>query len=355
MSDDKIMLAVPATDSIEDNMALDLYCDSKKGDYSYLGLYVGNYDRKKYDRPYERRSICAVGKVMKIVVFSKNENGDYDTDVAVTDDEKARFLELKRRVLQNDPQCNFGETEVKIYFVDKFYEINYKNVGSTGIIGSKKFLLDKILPASTAEIAKQLNGQTWKLVKGQDITPVRKNIPLVADEIMLAVPVSETYDFNIKLNIYFSSSKDIHEYIGLYEKKSIRAVGKIVKVIEFENVNGKILIKNAVNPDEERTVLEYKQLCEAKNPKYVFNSGKIYFVDKFYQTDYKNIGSDGIRNGKKILLKKLLPASTAEIAEQLNGQTWQLVKGQDIVPEKKPINSSITPITINRVRDVKSM
>ena len=170
--------------------------------------------------------------------------------------------------------------------------------------------------------------------------PVRKNIPLVADEIMLAVPVSETYEVNTELNIYFSSSKDIHEYIGLYENKSIRAVGKIVKVIEFENVNGKILIKNAVTPEEESKVLEYKQLCEAKNPKYVFNSGKIYFVDRFYPTDYKNVGSDGIRNGKKIFLYKLLPASTAEIAEQLNDQTWELIKGEEIIPLPKPVEQS---------------
>ena len=321
------MLAVPVADSYDDNMELSLYCDSKKGDCSYLGLYV-------------KKSIRAVGKVMKIVVFSKNENDDYDTNVAVTNDEKARFLELKRRVLRNDPQCNFGESKVKIYFVDKFYETDYKTVGKMGIMNSKKFFLYKLLPASTKEIAEQLDGQTWQLVKGQDIMPVRKNIPLVADEIMLAVPVSETYEVNTELNIYFSSSKDIHEYIGLYENKSIRAVGKIVKVIEFENVNGKILIKNAVTPEEESKVLEYKQLCEAKNPKYVFNSGKIYFVDRFYPTDYKNVGSDGIRNGKKIFLYKLLPASTAEIAEQLNDQTWELIKGEEIIPLPKPVEQS---------------
>lgn len=324
MSDDKIMLAVPVAGSYDDNMDLRLYCDPKKGNYGYLGLYT-------------YKKISAVGKVTKIVTF-KNVDGDYDTDVAVSDDEKARFLELKRRVLQDDPESSFGESEEKIYFVDKFYPTNYENVGSIGIIGSKKFFLDKLLPASTAEISEQLNGQTWQLVKGQDIMPVRKNISLVADEIMLAVPVSETYEFNIKLNIYFSASKkNIHEYIGLYEKKSIRAVGKIVKVIEFENVNGKILIKNAVTTEEEYKVLEYKKLCEKKNPNYIFNSGKIYFVDKFYPTNYKNVGSTGIIGCKKIFLDNLLYKlnfiSTEEIAKNLDGLTWELIKGQEIIPD----------------------
>ena len=39
MSDNKIMLAVPVSGSFKDNMELNLYCDLKKGDYDYLGLY----------------------------------------------------------------------------------------------------------------------------------------------------------------------------------------------------------------------------------------------------------------------------------------------------------------------------
>ena len=321
MIDNKIMLAVPVSESFEDNMELDLYCDAKKGSYRYLGLY-------------EKKAIRAVGKVTKIVIF-KNVNGNYETDVPVTDDEKEKFLELRRRVLKDKPHCNFGEMEERIFFVDKFYPTEYKNIGSTGILGGKKISLEKLLPATTSEIAAQLNGQTWQLVNGQDIIPIRKNIPLVADKIMLAVPVSETYNFNTKLNIYFSASKkNIHEYIGLYEKKSIRAVGKIVKVIDVEKVNEKILIKNEVTPEEERKVLEYKKLCEEANVS-MKTPGKIYFVDKFYPTDYKNTGTMGIMNSKKISLKKLLPTTTSEIAAQLNGQTWQLVNGQDIIPERR--------------------
>ena len=85
----------------------------------------------------------AVGKVTKIVIFKKAAD-DYETNIPVSDDEKKRFLELKRRVLQSDPQSNFGQTEEKIYFVDKFYETNYKNVGKMGIMGSKKFFSPQI-------------------------------------------------------------------------------------------------------------------------------------------------------------------------------------------------------------------
>ena len=162
MIDDKIMLAVPVKDSYVDNIELNLYCDLKKGDYAYLGLY-------------KDKAICAVGKVIKIVVF-KNVGGNYETNIPVTDDEKTRFFELKKRLLQVDSQSTFGQTEEKIYFVDKFYPTNYKNIGTMGIMGSKKFLLEKLLPADTAEIAEQLKEQTWELIKGQDIVPEQKNI-----------------------------------------------------------------------------------------------------------------------------------------------------------------------------------
>ena len=149
---DKIMLAVPVADSYDDNMELDLYCDGKKGNYRYLGLY-------------KDKEICAVGKVTKIVIF-KNVNGKYETDVPVTDDEMARFLEFKRRVSENNPQDNVNEARI--------FHTHYKNVGKMGIMNSKKIFLHKLPSTNAEEIAYQLDGQTWQLVKGQDIIPEKK-------------------------------------------------------------------------------------------------------------------------------------------------------------------------------------
>lgn len=155
MIGDNIMLAVPVSQTFEDNMKLKLYSDGKKKEYDYIGLY-------------KDKSIRAIGKLTKVVRLERKSNEYYYDIIAtenenyVTEDEKNRISKMMDRYPGDYDKCKF-------FFVDDFYEIDYKNEGTQGIVGGKKFFLDNLLPATTKEIAYQLDGQTWKLEKGKDI------------------------------------------------------------------------------------------------------------------------------------------------------------------------------------------
>ena len=157
MSNEDIMLGVPVGDTCDENIEFNLYEDAKKGAYGYLGLY-------------KNKRICAVGKVIKVVKVMKI-NGELEFTPSVTEDERERFLVYKKRCGNGD--CPVAEPFTRVFFVDKFYRTNYVNVGTMGIVGGKKFLLHKLLPATTEEIAAYLDGQTWRLVKGEEIIPPR--------------------------------------------------------------------------------------------------------------------------------------------------------------------------------------
>lgn len=162
MIDDEIMLAVPVKDSYADNIALDLYLDAKKSVHGYLGLY-------------KDKSICAVGKVLKVVKVHKS-GGEFifefeitanNSAPEVTDDERRRILEFISRAETSDTY--------RFFVVEKFYNTNYKNIGTIGIMNSKKFSLEKLPTTDAKKIAWHLDGQTWKLTKGEEIICKKKH------------------------------------------------------------------------------------------------------------------------------------------------------------------------------------
>ena len=176
---------------------------------------------------------------------------------------------------------------------------------------------------------------------------------MINDSIMLAVPVSGTYDANIEFNLYEDGKKKVYGYLGLYKNKKICAVGKVVKVFIVKTANGELQFEPGLK-DDEHTVSNFADFEVTDDERERFLNfrkhfkctdadftTRIFFVDKFYETNYENVGDMGIVGGKKVFLDKLLPATTEEIAAKLNGQTWRLEKGKDIIPEEKgspPIN-----------------
>lgn len=152
--------------------------------------------------------------------------------------------------------------------------------------------------------------------------------------IMLGVPVGDTCEKNMEFNLYTDAKKNVYGYLGLYKDKKICAVGKVIKVVKVETVNGELKYNPEPTYDEKRRYEEFSKHSINPNSPVADSKDRIFFVDNFYRTNYKNVGTMGIMGGKKFLLDKLLPATTEEIAEQLDGQTWNLEKGKDIIPEK---------------------
>ena len=326
MIGDNIMLAVPVADSFDYNMKYNLYAGEKK-EYPYIGLY-------------ENKSIRAVGKVTKVVTVEE-VNGELKIYSDVTDDEKYRLMEYKKsyehkkRTELKEPDYVFAKAPRKVlprkvFFVDKFYETDYRNIGTTGVIGSKKFPLAEILspmPTTTKEIADELRGRVFPSKEATIIDDKVKNI-------MLAVPVKDSYEENIRTNTYTDDKKGVYGYLGLYKDKSICAVGKVIMVASIRFIDGKPYIETSATNEEKKIIFEMLEGWGISD-KDSF-SKRIFFVDKFYETNYINVGTIGIIGAKKFFLDNLLPATTEEIAYQLEGQTWELIKGEAIIVQAKP-------------------
>lgn len=176
---------------------------------------------------------------------------------------------------------------------------------------------------------------------------------MINDNIMLAVPVSGTCDANIEFNLYEDGKKKVYGYLGLYKDKKICAVGKIVKVFTVKTVNGEPQFEAGLKDDEhtDSDFTDFKITDDERERFLNFRKHfkypadftiRIFFVDKFYETNYENVGTLGIVGGKKIFLDKLLPATTEEIATQLDGLKWRLEKGKPIVPD--PRHGHVRPI-----------
>lgn len=140
-----------------------------------------------------------------------------------------------------------------------------------------------------------------------------------------------TLDFNIKNNLYYDKIDrgfSAHDYLGLYKDKSVRAIGKISDIITaIQDENGNLIYqveKGELNDDKKSAIL--KAIEDSKSFGYILNKHRYFFVEKFYETDFKKItpkGAMGTRffNLAEILNTDKLP-DVAIIAEQLKSLTW---------------------------------
>lgn len=156
---------------------------------------------------------------------------------------------------------------------------------------------------------------------------------MIDDRIMLAVPVGDTFYQNVEFDLYDDAKKGDYAYLGLYKDKAIRAVGKVLKIVEVKSVNDELTFGAELTADEKERFVAFRKHFPAE-PNY---RTRVFFVDKFYRTNYRNVGTTGIVGGKKFLLDEILKvaSTTEEIARHLDGQTWKLEKGKDIIPNKK--------------------
>jgi hypothetical protein len=152
---------------------------------------------------------------------------------------------------------------------------------------------------------------------------------------MVAVPVTETCEDNLNLNLYYTlahRSFKKHRYIGLYRNGEIMAVGKLENTVCANESKGKLSIKHKTSPV---TKAQKKRISEAiaLGPKHGYNlrSGlRFLLVEKFEPTNYRKISSGGLMNKQYFNIRQELavPHGTnlpelQEIAERLKGRTWE--------------------------------
>ncbi len=142
-----------------------------------------------------------------------------------------------------------------------------------------------------------------------------------------------TLQFNQKANVYYDTlahSPQNYPYIGLYTEKAVRAIGKVEAVIVTEVVDNVLQYRaeqGEVTAERKQTILEAIE----DGKKYGYNllrcPHKYFFVEQFFQTEYKKTSPGGARFVKVFDLNKLLGVdelpSTEEIAKILAKKTWE--------------------------------
>ena len=142
-----------------------------------------------------------------------------------------------------------------------------------------------------------------------------------------------TFDFNFANNIYYDRADRgfrPHTYLGLYKQKSIRCIGKICARITAVEIDGEMQYKTEMGElTQECKALIEKSIIDARNYGYDLRNSehRFFFVEKFYETDFKKTSPGGSMGTKIFDLTQYIdnPNSLGaeKIAELLKNKSWQ--------------------------------
>lgn len=139
-----------------------------------------------------------------------------------------------------------------------------------------------------------------------------------------------TIDFNN--NIYYDKAERgfrAHDYLGLYKQKSVSAIGKIcARITAVETETSIKYTPEFGELTEERKELIAKAMTDGDSHGYDLRTieHRYFFVEKFYETDFKKISSGGSMGTRifdlaDFLRTEEIPA-VEQIAEQLKNKSW---------------------------------
>lgn len=141
-----------------------------------------------------------------------------------------------------------------------------------------------------------------------------------------------TFDFNLSSGVYYDDAKHgfrAHDFLGLYKNKSVRAVGKVIaRITAVETKDGFEYQAESGDLTDERKELIAKAMADADSYGYDLRSIKhrYFFVDKFYETDYKKITPRAPMGTRIFDLTQVLGTEdipeTEELARRLSEKVW---------------------------------
>ena len=108
-----------------------------------------------------------------------------------------------------------------------------------------------------------------------------------------------TLDFNVNNNVYYDNAERgfrAHDYLGLYKQKSVRAIGKIcARITAIETEEGIKYTPEFGELTEGRKQMIAKAMADGDSHGYDLRTieHRYFFVEQFYETDFKKISSGG--------------------------------------------------------------
>lgn len=141
-----------------------------------------------------------------------------------------------------------------------------------------------------------------------------------------------TLDFNTANNVYYDNTERgfrAHDYLGLYKQKSVRAIGKIcARITAVETETGVKYTPEYGELTEERKQMITKSMVDGNSHGYDLRTieHRYFFVEKFYETDFKKITPGGSMGTRIFDLSQLLGTDdipeVEEIADLLKKMSW---------------------------------
>lgn len=140
-----------------------------------------------------------------------------------------------------------------------------------------------------------------------------------------------TLQFNIENGLYYDSIDrgfSAHSYIGLYSQKSVRAIGKITAIVTAVKTDSGdyVYAEEQGTLTDDMKVLIQKAVDDAANYGYGMERTRYFFVDKFYETDFKKTTPRAPMGSRMFDLSQILGMNTIpnteEIAHALRNKEW---------------------------------
>lgn len=141
-----------------------------------------------------------------------------------------------------------------------------------------------------------------------------------------------TFDFNTRANVYYDKAERgfrAHDTLALYKNKSIRAIGKVIaRITAFETEDGiKYNAEYGELTDERKEVIK-QALTDGDSHGYDLRTieHRYFFVEKFYETDFKKITPRAPMGTRIFDLTQVLGTDnipdTEELAQRLMNENW---------------------------------
>lgn len=141
------------------------------------------------------------------------------------------------------------------------------------------------------------------------------------------------FDFNKENNVYYHDADrgySPYVYLGLYKEKSLRLIGKVCAIITAIEKDGEIEYESELGDiTNQRKNTIVKAMEDALSYGYDLKNynHKYFFVDKFYETDFRKVSKGGSMGAKIFDLTEILKSDSLpevdQIAEILKEKTWE--------------------------------
>lgn len=141
-----------------------------------------------------------------------------------------------------------------------------------------------------------------------------------------------TFDFNISANVYYDKAERgfrAHDTLALYKNKSVRAIGKVIaRITAIETEDGiKYNAEYGELTDERKEVIK-QAMTDGDSHGYDLRTieHRYFFVEKFYDTDFKKITPRAPMGTRIFDLTQVLGTDnipdTEELAQRLMNENW---------------------------------